>query len=130
MREINQRDPSRWSIVALLFVLLFFTWGSVNAGGVFFLPVIKTFGWSRARFAALGALPSIAGGLSGPFIGWLIDRAGARIMMVGGAVVIALCNIALSQANSFVQFGAIFFVAGLAFTAATLLPCSIVISNW
>jgi MFS family permease len=130
MQENTEGDSARWSIVVLLFVLLFFTWGSVNAGGVFFLPVIKTFGWSRARFAALGALPPIAGGLSGPFIGWLIDRAGARIMMIGGAALILLCDIALSQANSFAQFGAIFFVAGLAFTAATLLPCSIVISNW
>ena len=130
MGQTTGDDRSRWSIVVLLFVLLFFTWGSINAGGVFFLPVVKTFGWSRAQFAALGALPALAGGLSGPFIGWLIDRAGARIMMIGGAIGIVLCNLALSQANSLAEFGAIFFVAGLAFAAATILPCSIVISNW
>ena len=111
MQENREVDSSRWSIVVLLFVLLFFTLGSVNASGVFFLPVVKTFGWSRARFAALVAHPPIAGGLSGPFVGWLIERARARIMIIGGTAVIVLCNFGLSQASSFAQFGAIFFVA-------------------
>jgi MFS family permease len=125
-----ERDQSRWLIVGVLFVSLFLIWGPVNAGGVFFLPVVKSFGWSRAQFALLGGLAAIAAGASGPFIGWLIDRAGVRIMMISGAAAIVLCNLALSRATSLGQFAAIFIVVGVAITATTIIPCSIVIANW
>src|SRR5271155_4206280 len=126
---MTERDQSRWLIVGVLFVTLFLIWGPVNAGGVFFLPVVKSFGWSRAQFALLGALAAIAAGASGPFIGWLIDRAGVRTMMISAAA-FALCNLALSRANSFAQFAAIFILLGVAITATTVIPCSIVIANW
>jgi MFS family permease len=126
---MTERDQSRWLIVGVLFVTLFLIWGPVNAGGVFFLPVVKSFGWSRAQFALLGGLAAIAAGVSGPFIGWLIDRAGVRTMMISGAAAVVLCNLALSRANSFTYFAAIFIVLGMAITATTVIPCSIVIAN-
>jgi MFS family permease len=129
MQEMTAREQSRWVIVGVAFVTLFFIWGALNAGGVFFLPVLKTFGWSRARFAALGAFGALAAGVSGPLIGWLIDRAGVRTMMIGGATVIVLCYLALSRANSFAQFAAIAVVGGVAGAAATIIPCSIAIAD-
>ena len=99
-----ERDRSRWFIVGVLFVRLSFIWGPVNAGGVFFLPLLRSFGWSRAQLAALGGIVAIAGGVSGPFVGWLIDRAGVRSMMIGGATAIVLCDLALSRANSLAAF--------------------------
>jgi hypothetical protein len=32
---------------------LFHLYGPLNAGGVFFLPLLKSYGWGRARLAAL-----------------------------------------------------------------------------
>ena len=51
-------------------------------------------------------------------------------MMIGGAAVIVLCDLALSRANSFAQFAAICIVSGAAGAATTFIPCSIVIANW
>ncbi len=116
--------------MGVLFVTLFFIYGPVNAGGVFFLPLLRSFGWSRAQLAALGGVGAIAAGASGPFVGWLIDRIGVRAMMMGGAAAIVLCDLALSRATSFAQFAAIGVVSGAAFAAATFIPCSIVIANW
>jgi len=130
MRQITADDRSRWSIVVLLFLSLFFIYGPLYAGGVFFLPLLRSFGWSRAQLAALGGVGAIAAGVSGPFIGWLIDRIGVRAMMIGGAAAIVLCDLALSRANSLAQFAAISVVSGAAFAAATFIPCSIVIANW
>ena len=127
---MTERDQSRWPIVGVLFVTLFLIWGPVNAGGVFFLPVVKSFGWSRAQFALLGGLGALSAGVSGPFIGWLIDRTGVRTMMISGAAAVVLCNLALSRANSLTQFAAIFIVFGVGLSAATIIPCSIVIANW
>lgn len=127
---MTKHEQSGWLVVSLLFVTLFFVWGPVNAGGVFFLPVIKQFGWSRAQFSALGGLAAIAAGLSGPLIGWLIDRAGARVVMIAGAITVVVYNLALSRATSLSEFAAIFIVAGVAIAASTIIPCSIVITNW
>jgi len=126
---MTERDQSRWRIVGVLFATLFLIWGPVNAGGVFFLPVVKSFGWSRAQFALLGGLAAITAGVSGPFIGWVIDRAGVRSMMISGAAAVVLCNLALRRANSFAQFAVVFIALGVAITATTVIPCSIVIAN-
>ena len=122
-------DRSRWSIVIAVFVTLFFIWGAISAGGVFFLPVIKDFGWSRAEFAELVGVGALAGGFAGPVVGWLVDRAGVRLMMIGGALMIALCYVGLSRANSLGQFAVIFVVSGIAAAASTIIPCSFLITN-
>ncbi len=116
-------------MVGVLFVTVFLIWGPVNAGGAFFLPVIKHFGWSRAQFSALGGLAAIAAGISGPLVAWLIDRAGVRVVMIAGAITVVVYNLALSRANSLIEFAAIFIVAGVAIAASTIIPCSIVITN-
>ncbi len=126
---MTDRERSRWFIVGVLFVTLFLIWGPLNAGGVFFLPVVNYFGWSRARFAALGGLGAIAAGASGPFVGWLVDRTGVRVVMITGAALDVLCYLALSRANSLLEFAAIFIVVGMAITASTIIPCAIVIAN-
>jgi len=130
MREMAAREPSRWVIVGVAFLTLFFIWGALGAGGVFFLPVLKTFGWSRAQFAALGGIGALTAGVAGPLIGWLIDRIGARTMMIVGAAVTFLCYLALSRADSYAQFAGVVAVGGVAGAAATIIPCSIVITQW
>ena len=130
MPKIAAAERSRWSIVGVAFVTLFFIWGPVNAGGVFFLPVLKTFGWSRAQFGALLGLGALAAGVAGPFVGWLVDRTGVRVMMIGGSAATALCNLALSRAISLAQFAVLFIALGVAIAACTIIPCSIMITNW
>ena len=65
-----------------------------------------------AEFAALVGVGALAGGFAGPVVGWLVDRAGVRLLMIGGALLIALCYVGLSRANSLGQFAVIFIVAG------------------
>ena len=49
-----RRSP--WVIAAVLFTTMFLVWGPINASGVFFLPIIQHFGWSRAFFSSLVAI--------------------------------------------------------------------------
>ncbi|HEY2662783.1 MAG TPA: MFS transporter [Candidatus Binataceae bacterium] len=79
-----------WIVVGAIFVTMFFIWGGINSGAVFFLPVIKTFGWTRAKFSIALSIGWITGGASGPLIGWVADRINPKKMMVAGAVVTAL----------------------------------------
>jgi MFS transporter, OFA family, oxalate/formate antiporter len=126
--EHQQRQA--WTIVAVLFATMFLIWGPVNASGVFFVPVVKHFGWSRGLFSLLVAAAPLAAGLSSPVIGSLLDRFGERRIMMTGAALVALSYLALSRADSAAAFLAIFVVLGVGVTASTIIPSALVITNW
>jgi MFS family permease len=119
-----------WLVVAALFVSLFFVWGSANAGPVFFVPLLKEFGWSRERLSTLFGASVLASGVAGPIIGWMLDRIDARHVIAGGATVTFCGLLAISRAHSYPAFLAIFVMMGAGGAAATMLPASVVISNW
>ena len=128
----ESETPRRaWLVAGALFVTLFFIFGSgYNTASVFFTPIIRTFGWSRARLSSLQTALAIATGLSVPLIGWILDRIEARIVMACGAVVAAAGFVVASQAHSYGAMIAAYLLIGLGIGAATLLPCSMVIANW
>ncbi len=120
-----------WLVVAALFVTLFFIWGSgYNTAGVFFTPLIRSFGWSRARLSTLQTALALAAGISAPFIGWILDRIEARFVMASGAVAAGAGFVIASLAHSYAAMLAAYVLIGLGIGAATLLPCSMVIANW
>src|SRR5271155_2531808 len=127
-REMSRRA---WLIVISLFFTLFFIFGSgYNTAGVFFTPVIKTFGWSRARLSTLQMALALAAGVSIPLVGWVLDRVEARFVMTAGAVMAGCGFITASLAHSYEAMIAAYLLIGLGIGAATLLPCSLVIANW
>jgi MFS family permease len=127
---MNSEDRWRWIIVAVLFATLFLIWGPINASGVFFVPVVKHFGWSRALFSLLVAAAPLAAGVSSPWIGSAMDRFGERRIMLAGAAAVALSYLALSRADSAATFLAIFILLGAGITASTIIPTALVITNW
>jgi MFS family permease len=127
---MNKQDERGWVVVGALFATLFLIWGPVNAGGVFFIPVTKHFGWSRGFFSLLVGTAPLAAGLSSPAVGWLMDRIGARQIMIAGASIVALGYMALSRANSAAEFLVIFVLLGVGITASTIIPSALVITNW
>ncbi|MGA9722800.1 MAG: MFS transporter [Candidatus Binatus sp.] len=127
---MSDQDKRGWAIVGALFATLFLIWGPVNAGGVFFLPVVKHFGWSRGFFSLLVGTAPLAAGLSSPAVGWLMDRIEVSKVMIAGASVVALGFVALSRANSAAQFLIIFIFLGIGITASTIIPTALVITNW
>jgi len=130
--EVASDPPRRaWIVVAVLFFTLFFIFGSsYKTAGVFFTPVIRTFGWSRARLSTLQTALAIAAGVSAPFIGWMLDRIEARFVMAAGAVIAGCGFVTASLAQSYGAMIAAYLLIGLGVGAATLLPCSMVIANW
>ncbi len=127
---MTEHDGRRWVIVGALFATLFLIWGPLNAGGVFFVPVITHFGWSRGFFSLLVGVGPLAAGVSSPAAGWLMDRIDARKVMIAGASMVALGYVALSRANSALEFLLIFILLGVGVTASTIIPSALVITNW
>ena len=127
---MKEQEQEGWIIVAVLFTTLFLIWGPINASSVFFLPVVKHFGWSRALFSLLAATAPLAAGFSSPAIGSLLDRYGERRIMIAGAAMVALSFLALSRADSAAAFFVIFIVLGVGITGSTIIPTALVITNW
>ena len=74
--ELQQRWPlvlaTCIGIISSSFVLPYYTIGALVG------PVTAEFGWTRAEFQSAILFSSGLGALTSPFIGWLIDRFGAR----------------------------------------------------
>jgi predicted MFS family arabinose efflux permease len=83
--------------------------------GVFFEPFQREFGWNRGQIS--GALIYLTLGfvISGPLVGWLIDRFGARIVALVSIPMLTLVMLGLQQlGSSLAIFYALFFAAGSA----------------
>ena len=131
MAEAAGRVFYGWIIVAVCWVVNFVVFGiSVNTFTVYVKPIQADLDWSRGEISLAISLAAVAMGLGAPFIGWVIDRVGARLVMATGAAIIGACTILISQAQSLPYFYAMFVVSGIGQGAATIIPVSFVISNW
>jgi MFS family permease len=114
-----------------LFLVLFLVWGGgINCGAVFFPALLKYFGWSRAYLSTLSSAGALAAGLVAPLVGALIDRFEARRVMVAGTAIAALALLSASRANSYLPLLIAHIVMTIGIVAATLIPCSLIVSNW
>lgn len=127
---MTDRERQGWIIVGAIFVTMFFIWGGINAGAVFFVPVVKYFGWSRAKLSVALSIGWVTGGAAGPLIGWLADRIDPKRMMAVGATITGLLWFALSRATTFGDFLLINGLFGICVGAATTIPCSLIIAGW
>lgn len=127
---MNDRERRGWITVGAIFATFFFIWGAINSSSVFFVPVIKYFGWTRARMSIALSIGWVTGGAAGPVIGWLSDRIDPKKMMVVGATVTGLAWLALSRSTGFGEYLAINGLFGISVSAATSIPASIIIAKW
>lgn len=75
--------------------------GSIYYGfNTFFTPMISEFGWSRAATSGAFSLSRLEGGISGPLVGWLIDRFGVRKMAALGVIMAGIGFMLLALVNS------------------------------
>ncbi len=98
---------------------VFYGWWMVAAGGVlnalqagtflsgfsvYFLPVTRDFGLSRAATSLAYGLGRLEGGLEGPLAGYLVDRLGPRKMIAFGGSLAGLGFMLLSLTHNFTEF--------------------------
>jgi MFS family permease len=84
--------PTRkaWMIVGGGFIAFTVSASLMHAYTVFLLAFVADFGWSRADASLAYAVGQIIGGVSSPLVGSLVDRLGARRMvLLGGCLLTA-----------------------------------------
>ncbi|MBV8138654.1 MAG: MFS transporter [Deltaproteobacteria bacterium] len=127
----TEGSARHWIVIGVLFVSWFMVWGGgANTSPVFFVPVLKTFGWSRTRLSFGYAVAAFSAGAAGPLIGWLVDRFDVRKVMVAGVAMVVCGYLALAHTYAYGQFVLINLGLGLGFVACTGIPASKVVANW
>jgi MFS family permease len=71
---------------------------------VYFLPVTRDFGLSRAATSLVHGLGRLEGGFEGPVAGYLVDRLGPRTMVAFGGIMGGLGFILLGLTHNFTMF--------------------------
>ena len=79
-----------WFIVALSFLANLTAAGIRSAPSVLIHPLEAEFGWSRTAIASAASLNLLLLGLFAPIGGWLIDRVGARRVILGCLMTISV----------------------------------------
>ncbi|MFC2021844.1 MFS transporter [Chloroflexota bacterium] len=97
---------------------------------LFMKPMGFEFGWSRTTFSAVILIAAIAGSLLSMTVGPIIDKRGARIVLVLGSAVIGGCLVALSRVRAIWHFYTVFGVARAVMGGATNLAVPVVVANW
>lgn len=102
-----------WWIVIGAIVGQFAAMGSGGAiAGVFLRPMISDLGWTAAEYTLGGSAAFLVGGLAGFVVGPLVDRFGARPLMLIGACIYAMSFFLMSQISALWQFVALSMLAG------------------
>jgi MFS family permease len=118
-------------VVAACFVVLFLVWGMVlNTFPIFLKPIAESMNWGRGDVAWALLWGSIGTGVAAPVAGIVMDRIGARPVMVAGALTIGLGLLAGSQIAHLWQLYLAFVAIGCGLMCASIIPCSLIISNW
>lgn len=99
--------------------------------GVFFMPLVEEFGWSRAALSGVFSLTRLEGGLIGPIAGFLVDKFGPRKIMIVGITMVGAGFILLSQIDSLLTFCLIFILCiALGGTLSFYQAPLVAITNW
>lgn len=122
-----------WWIVAVSAIGMLFCYIS-SIGftfGVFTNPIIEEFGWSLTEVSLAFSLSLIAMCVAMPVVGPLVDRYGAKTVIVPSILVLGLSLASLSfLPDSLLYFYGVYIVAGIAGGGSSTMPYSKVVSHW
>ena len=108
MKDEN-RFNRKWSIVGVSFTTLALSYSVMYSYSVFFVALLKEFGWNRSLTAGAFSSFYILHGLAGPFVGSLVDRFGSRRIFLSGSLFLgiglALCSLTRSWWQLYLFFG-------------------------
>ena len=120
-----------WIILALSFVAMVLAHAARNSFSVFYVEILREFGWSRASTAGIFSVNLIVYGIAAPFAGALVDRFGPKRLLLTGGTILALATALCSRAHTIYHFYILFGLAGAIGTSLIAYPASVpVLARW
>ncbi len=120
-----------WRIVGAGLGLQFLHAGLLmQAFGAYVAVLSEERGWSKTTLSGAAALQSLEGALLGPVMGWLVDRFGARALILVGVLMFAMGFFLLSAIDTVGGFYAAVVLLALGTTFAGYFPLTVTLVHW
>ena len=140
-KRLMQTSPDRqkrprifygWYIVAASFTSNVFVSGAYWQGfQLFFLPLLREFGWSRAALSGAFSMRQMEIGVFAPFLGFIVDRYGSRLVIMVSGFVLGLGMILVSFTFSLWSFYLFFMIASLGASGTShAIGWAVAIAKW
>lgn len=97
---------------------------------VFIFPLSEELGWSRTLIAGAASFGGLAASGVSPVVGWLVDRYGARLVLVSSVLILGISTISLAWATVPVAFYVAYGVGRVIFSSPISIGSSVVVSRW
>ena len=120
-----------WVILASASVLSVVSRADSASFAVFIDPLVAQFGWQRGDISFAYALAFLAGMPAMVAMGWLGDRYGARMLMIGASFLISIGTVLLGTIKELWQFYVFYglFVGSLG-NAAFMVLLPVIVTRW
>ena len=120
-----------WFVVATCMFIAFLTMGTRNAFGAFVVPMEAEFEWNRTVVSWAAALGALLNGVTQPFMGYLFDRVGVRIVVIAGIVVVGASTLLMAATGSIWFLIAVFgVVSAVGQSGTSLTNTGAMLSKW
>lgn len=130
MRIFSPQFSKHWRVLAACTALMAMSSGAWYTGSLFFVAIIREFGWAYASTASIFSLFTVLYGAWGILIGHLVDRLGPRAVVLGGGLLLPLALLGSGSAHDlwhlYVTHGVL---TALGLAATTYVPVSLVLSR-
>jgi MFS family permease len=133
LSELPRRTPFfyGWIILACAMCASFARQAAAVATlSVFVVPMTVEFDWSRSQMSGAVALGGVLAALVSPMLGRLVDRSGARTLLVVSTIAIASVAFALSATASLLWFYVFFAIGRMIFASPFDIGTSAAVANW
>jgi MFS family permease len=133
MYPMKDKIPSRlgWFIVGSSFITLALVYGIWYSFSVFFVALLKEFGWRRSIGAGAFSLFIIVSALIGPFVGNRVSSAKPRGVILGGSLLLgvglALCSLTQTWWQFYIFFS---LITAMGLGATGWVPHTTIIQQW
>jgi MFS family permease len=123
--------PGKSRVLVAAFVSLGLAYGFWYSYAVFLVAFGREFGWSRSIVAGAFSLLVVMHGLTGPPLGWLVERFGARTVIAAGGLVLGAALASGAQITAVWQLYVIFgILTSIGMSAAGWVPSVVLIRAW
>jgi MFS family permease len=123
--------PYAWVVVAVVAITLTIASGARFLFGVVLKPISEEFGWNRAQLTGAVMLAMVVLSICQPLVGILVDRIGAKKILVGGIALLGVSLIPLSFATSLWQIYVLYGVlTSFGLAAASPVLATSIVGRW
>jgi len=131
LKKKSQRFYYGWVIVTVSFFTLFMALGIRFSFGVFYIAILKEYGWGRAATAGAFSLAMLSHAVFALVSGTLIDRFGPRKLFPLGSLFLAVGLVAASRITAIWHLYVFFGVAiAIGINTLSFAPHMSLISKW